>query len=398
MNLFPYSAQIAVMAVAGALLPLLFRVRLPRAMLVYWQGLLAACVLMPLIETHKSEPGGFARFSATAAAVVSPHSGFVQDILPVLIYGGAALRLAWLGVGLWKLNRIRKNAQRLDLAPSCIVEIERRLIIHAEVYVTDEVAGPASFGNKVVFPKSWLRLDPASRRAIACHELLHLARRDWPFHLIEEITRAVFWFHPAVWWLVNRIRLTREQVIDREVLRLEVPRDTYMQALLTSARSNWSPAPCFSSKHQLVRRLESIVHEVSMEVTMSKRRIVFATFGIAIGLAAAGHFAVWSFPLQSSSGRVYKMAEGITPPKVVYKVDPAYTEDARDAKIQGTVSLTVEITPEGSAQNVQVIRGIDLGLDTNAVSAVQQWRFQPGMKDGQAVTVAATIEVNFRLK
>ncbi|MGI8988678.1 MAG: TonB family protein [Bryobacteraceae bacterium] len=396
MNLFPYSAQIAILAMAGAILPRLFRIRLPRAMLVYWQCLLGICVLIPLLETRKAELGGFARFSTTAAAVVSPHSGFVQHILPFLIFAGAALRFAWLGAGLWKLNRIRKHARRLDPAPSCIVEIERRLHIHPEVYVTDQIAGPASFGNTVVFPNSWLRLDPAGQRAVACHELLHVGRRDWPFHLVEEITRALFWFHPAVWWLVSHIRLTREQVIDREVLRLEVPRDTYIQALLTSVNSNWSPAPCFSSKHQVVRRLENIVHE--MEITMSKRRIVFATFGIAIGLAAAGHFAVWSFPLQSSSGKVYKMADGITPPKVLHKVDPDYTEDARDAKIQGTVLLSVEITPDGTAQNVQVQRGIDAGLDNNAVSAVRQWRFQPGMKDGQAVTVAAAIEVNFRLK
>ncbi|MDQ2898879.1 MAG: M56 family metallopeptidase [Acidobacteriota bacterium] len=394
MNLFAYCAQVAIVAMAGALLPLLFRVKLPRAMLVYWQCLLAACLFAPLLETRKAEVGGFARLSGTAAAVVSPHSGFILNLLPFLIFAGATLRLVWLGAGLWKLNRIRKHARRLDPLPSCIVEIERRLHVCSEVYITNEIAGPASFGNSVVFPSSWLHLDPATQRAIACHELLHVGRRDWPFHLIEEITRAAFWFHPAVWWLVSRIRLTREQVIDGEVLRLEVPRDTYIHALLTSANSNWSPAPCFSSKHQLVRRLENIVQEVSM----SKRRIVFATFGIAIGLAAAGHFAVWSFPLQSSSGKVYKIAEGVTPPKVLHKVDPTYTEDARDAKIEGTILLTVEVMPDGTAQNVQVQRGIDAGLDNNAVSAVQQWRFQPGMKDGQAVTVAATIEVNFRLK
>jgi TonB family protein len=46
---------------------------------------------------------------------------------------------------------------------------------------------------------------------------------------------------------------------------------------------------------------------------------------------------------------------------------------------------------------MQVTQGLGLGLDERAVEAVSQWKFQPGTKDGQAVTVAATIQVNFRL-
>ncbi|MDQ6699134.1 MAG: energy transducer TonB, partial [Acidobacteriota bacterium] len=85
-------------------------------------------------------------------------------------------------------------------------------------------------------------------------------------------------------------------------------------------------------------------------------------------------------------------------PKVLQKTDPAYTDAATKAKIQGTVLLDLEISPEGFAQNVQVARRLDPGLDENAVFSVRQWRFQPGMKDGEPVTVAATIEINFHLK
>ena len=50
------------------------------------------------------------------------------------------------------------------------------------------------------------------------------------------------------------------------------------------------------------------------------------------------------------------------------------------------------------ARDITVVRSLEPGLDDKAVSAVQQWKFQPGAKDGQAVDVKATIEVNFRLK
>jgi TonB family protein len=93
----------------------------------------------------------------------------------------------------------------------------------------------------------------------------------------------------------------------------------------------------------------------------------------------------------------YKIAPGMTPPKPLQSPAPEYSEEARIAKLQGTVSLSLEIGPDGLPRNVQVLQGIGLGMDEKAVEAVRQWIFQPGTKDGQAVTVAASIEVNFRL-
>ena len=60
-------------------------------------------------------------------------------------------------------------------------------------------------------------------------------------------------------------------------------------------------------------------------------------------------------------------------------------------------NVGVVIGPDGLAHNIQVAKGLGLGLDQKAADAVQQWLFSPGMKDGSPVPVAATIEVNFRL-
>jgi TonB family protein len=101
--------------------------------------------------------------------------------------------------------------------------------------------------------------------------------------------------------------------------------------------------------------------------------------------------------LPPGTSTAYKVGGGVTSPIVLSKKDPEYTEVARAAKYQGTVLLGVEIGPDGMAHNIQVVRSLGLGLDEKAVEAVSQWHFKPATKDGQPVTVAATIEVNFRL-
>jgi protein TonB len=101
---------------------------------------------------------------------------------------------------------------------------------------------------------------------------------------------------------------------------------------------------------------------------------------------------------QQTNETVYTIGGGVTAPKVLQKSDPAYTKEAKDAKISGTVLVTVVIGQDGVARDMKVVRSLDPGLDNNAMAAVQQWKFQPGTKDGQAVSTRATIEVNFRLK
>ena len=80
------------------------------------------------------------------------------------------------------------------------------------------------------------------------------------------------------------------------------------------------------------------------------------------------------------------------------RVNPSYTPEAKAAKIQGTVTLTIVVNAAGRADDIQVTQSLDPGLDANAVGAVSQWQFTPGMKDGRPVDVAATIEINFKLQ
>lgn len=96
-------------------------------------------------------------------------------------------------------------------------------------------------------------------------------------------------------------------------------------------------------------------------------------------------------------GGAYRIGGGVSAPAVLAKVEPEYSEEARKAKFQGTVMLYIEVDENGKPKNLRVVRALGLGLDEKAIEAVSRWKFRPGFKDGKAVTVAATVEVNFRL-
>ena len=96
-------------------------------------------------------------------------------------------------------------------------------------------------------------------------------------------------------------------------------------------------------------------------------------------------------------GGAYRIGGGVSPPAVIFKVEPEYSEEARKAKFQGTVVLFIVVDEHGNPRDLKVIRPLGLGLDQKAIEAVEKWRFNPGKKDGKPVAVQATIEVNFRL-
>lgn len=101
--------------------------------------------------------------------------------------------------------------------------------------------------------------------------------------------------------------------------------------------------------------------------------------------------------IHASSSDVYRIGPTVGAPKLEIKLEPEYAQEAKVAKYQGSVLLSLEIGPDGVARNIRVIRSLGLGLDEKATEAVGHWRFRPGTKDGQPVTVAAQVEVNFRL-
>ncbi len=82
--------------------------------------------------------------------------------------------------------------------------------------------------------------------------------------------------------------------------------------------------------------------------------------------------------------------------KLIYRVEPEYSADAREKKIEGIVLLGFTIDHEGIPQNIQVKKPLYPSLDQAAIEAVRKWRFEPAMKGGQPVSMWVNAEVYFR--
>lgn len=89
---------------------------------------------------------------------------------------------------------------------------------------------------------------------------------------------------------------------------------------------------------------------------------------------------------------------GVTLPTCVYCPDPQYTDEAREAKLQGRVTLRVLVGADGRASQIQIVQGIGMGLDDRSVQSVRSWKFAPA-RDGarRAVPQWINIEIIFRL-
>jgi TonB family protein len=86
-----------------------------------------------------------------------------------------------------------------------------------------------------------------------------------------------------------------------------------------------------------------------------------------------------------------------SPPELLVKVEPEYSQEGRAAQIRGVVLLHFQIDTSGKAVNVRVLNGLGHGLDEKAVEAVKKWEFKPAMKNGKPVVVESQTEVNFHL-
>ena len=179
---------------AGALLLRVFRVDAPRAVLAYWRILLLACLTLPFIQTwtivevpvSSATVETVGHVSAPSEALVTPDPPPAarkpgERLLFVLAVGIAA-RLIWLAIGAYGLSRLRRHSVPLDALPDPISRACARIPVHARFYISDRISGPITFGviRPVIVLTPGICAMPAHvQEAIACHELLHVQRRDW---------------------------------------------------------------------------------------------------------------------------------------------------------------------------------------------------------------------------
>lgn len=100
----------------------------------------------------------------------------------------------------------------------------------------------------------------------------------------------------------------------------------------------------------------------------------------------------------NAGGGIYRVGGGISAPVAIYAPDPEFSDEARRAKYQGIVIISVIVDAHGNPVNPRVIRPLGMGLDEKALEAIRKYKFKPALKDGKTpVPVMVDIEVDFRL-
>jgi beta-lactamase regulating signal transducer with metallopeptidase domain len=319
-NLTFWSAQVALLVMASGFLPRLLQIRQPRVLLAYWRAILAISLALPFLQPwHRAQSADEATFvlgitpdigiPASSSAVTHGHwlsVAIIAEIISLVILAGMVVRFATFAVGLLKLRQFRQASSPISSsveAATLLEEMRLHVNTRAEFRLSAEVDSPVTFGilkPVILLPERFPSMDMRFQAAIACHELLHVRRRDWAHHLAEEIIRVPLWFHPGFAWLIGRVRLAREQVVDLGVLELTNARKPYLEALLEFTKSRAYiaaiPAPPFLVERQLVERVALMLKEVHM----SRTRLVASLTAIVCWLGVATTFAVWTFPLNAA--------------------------------------------------------------------------------------------------
>ena len=449
-NLIAYSAQVAAIVTLGTALYYLLRIDVPRLRHAYWQGLLALCLCLPLLQTWTPAPSEPVAATFTPAAPqsvtlsVSLRTGRVTSSEPIdwprivaqVLVAGAALRLLWTAIGLWRLRGLRRAGVPADFSEHA--DLKATVGTLAEIRYVRSIDQPVTFGlwrPVVILPDALREYPDAVQRAVVCHELCHVKRRDWAWLLVEEGVRAALWFHPAVWWVISRIQLTREEAVDAAVVGTTGQRRVYAEALMAFAdAAPLTPAAAFSRRRHLVTRILLI----SKEAVMSSKRIVASCAVMALAIATGSWYAVGAFPLQGGAvataprpgqrvpapalpgaiGPLERQAKPVTPenpvPRRTYSV-PA--EVPAGVTLAGPAALTVRVTVDSSGGVAEArmvgmrfggpagpapargtfvpaataLNGQMESVIAAAVRAVKQWRYDPPFEAPLAFDVLVPI-------
>lgn len=288
----------------------------------------------------------------------------------------SALLILRLVAAYWHLSRLRRHARPLD----------------TRVFAADVTVPVAAgiFSPAILVPPDFTNWPESQQDAAIRHETAHILRKDLWANLISNVACSLYWFHPLIWLLNFLLRAEQETACDEAVITTGFSRVDYAEALVAVARNSagrFAAGCAMTTKADLKSRVTKILDSKLVSIS-TRQRIAIGGIVATLALAAL-------IPLRAET--VYTVADGITPPSVTYRVEPQYTEEARKNRIMGSVILTCIIRSDGMAHDCNVKQGLDSGLDANAALAVEQWRFAPGTRNGEPVSVAATIEINFRL-
>jgi TonB family protein len=261
----------------------------------------------------------------------------------------------------------------------------------AEVRIAD-VTTPLTSGvlrPMILLPASASAWEPERLRAVLLHESAHVDRGDCLAKHATQAARALLWWNPLAWIISERAGREQELACDEAVLRGGITPEAYATFLMEIARECRGRLLFGCAMAGGAALSERFAHLFEWrEGSPSRTRRTAIAIPLLLALMTTVSFAQ----------KIYKIGPGIVPPKVLEKVEPEYTHEARVAKIEGTVALSVVVGTDQRAHDIKIVKSLDSGMDANAIQAIRAWKFQPGTKNGKPVAVQAKIEVNYRLR
>ncbi len=294
-----------------------------------------------------------------------------------------SLRLAWLGIRVSSLRRSGNPpaALILALANAMARRMGMRRAVRILVSALPDGPGVAGWFRPVILlpAATILSLSPDQLEAILAHEIAHLRRYDDVVNLAQSVIETLLFYHPAVWWISNRIRHERELCCDDLAVRASGNALCYARALTALERLRIGPrglalAALGTSASPLEYRIRRIV-----DAQCQRDPIPSVLPGIlALGLALVS-VILYSSPAHGSAP---------PPPSLI-----EYPESARVNGIQGIVPVQVEIDQVGRVSEAKAIGG-PKELRQAAVESASALRF--GL-DVAALPGSERIDVAFQL-
>ncbi len=209
-----------------------------------WFSALIALAASPFLSSSNWLRGGSASSGLSRGAILVPGSWalYVFGLWAAV----TALFLLRIGTGLWRLHALRKTFVPVDLQEfdESVGEALKcgRGRVRVSLFTSDRVQVPAAIGliDPVVVLPGWAlgELSPGELRQVLLHEMSHLRRRDNWTNLAQQIIKAAFFFHPAVWWMERKISLEREMACDDAVLAQTASPRAYAECLTRIAEKS----------------------------------------------------------------------------------------------------------------------------------------------------------------
>ena len=219
-------------------------------------------------------------------------SGWLPTALGMVwLSGMMVVLLVW--IARWRrISAVLRSAIRIDAGREAKLLREVEGSVGAQsigLLISPGFVEPGIFGllrPVIIWPAGLSeRLDDEQLKAILTHEIVHCSRLDNLTAALHMIVEAIFWFHPAVWWLERRLVDTREQACDEAVVRMCNQPRSYAEGLLKACRfCVESPLICSSgiTGADLNRRLDMIMTSRVEQLSRSKMLILSSLGFLAV--------------------------------------------------------------------------------------------------------------------